>query len=1424
VRDARLRFARWGRCIDGRRPAIVGSVFLAAIALLALSASTALGVYVHRDITGEYGKGGPKATQLGTGCKIDYHEASGRIYLFSDQQIYALERTGPGSVTPVGGGFPAPTSSGSSECTSAADLEVDQSTGRIFPVPTVGGFPGSPSQLFAYTPAGAPVGPPWPVNTGGATCGVTTTSSGEVWGGNYGLEQVTKFTSAGAPAGSLALGYTLCKIAVDPENNDLFVVNFNSNMKKYTAASGYTSTLDFGSQASGWPGIALNSAFDRIYVVDGPSIRAYDTNTAALVETITPGFNVSDITLDEATDTLFLSRHECCDGKGGPNASIVEIPGFIVPDVVTGDPIGNSAVSGSVDEAGGGPVTECYFEFGPTTAYGSTAPCEPAPPFAPTQAVTADLPGLEGPTVYHYRLVARNAKGKNFGGDKTIAPVNVVSLSTGPATNLERTTARLNGSFVGTDEAVSYFFEWEAVAAGSPSAFDNKTTEESAGVTTGPTPVHADIAGLTAGTAYRYRVVAKSPKGLERGQTVEFTTAPAVKSLTTTPATDLGVTFATLNGSLDPDGFDTTYYFEWGKTTAFGQVIPLPPGTELDDSSPGVENVSVKVSGLEPGTDYLYRIAAINSFGKTVGAPQSFKTRQAPTISSFSATNIRGTTADLTGVINPNGYETTYYFEYGPTKDYGLVEPIPVGTLPAATSVLDVVEPIAGLEERTYHFRLVATNEWGSVTSEDQSFDFKAPTGCPNHVLRQQTGAAYLPDCRAYELVSAPRLGGSVLFPQGPISPDATGRFAYAGWVTGIPDTGEPQNADEKLKDMYVATRSPSGWVSKYVGVPGSQGLVTTSSPGGEYGGHQSFGDDGGFNYPSAALADRSLDHFIVWDRKGMSSGNQIPGVGGWKVEGSNVPHVYDNEGRFLGKLPTNYAEVAGAEKDLGDQGWIGGARISPDYSNYAFSSIRTAFADEGLTAEPGSVYDNDIAAGTVRVISKTEAGADIPLDPLAQRAVEFLRIPAISTDGSHILMGAAAPPFEFFTATPKQNHLYMAVNQGDGTYEHYDITVDENGDNVGVVFEGMTSDGSQVFFTTSARMTDDDDDTSIDLYVWDKATNALTRVSDSGFVPGNSDSCGASWTTKCDVQTIPQSVETRFSDSEMARGSGDFYFYSPEQLDGAKGLHGKRNLYVYRDGGAHFVTALDPGGAITRVNVSPTGSHMAMITTTRLTPYDNEGHAMMYVYDAAAGGVKCVSCLPSGEAPTSDVTGSANGWFMTFDGRAFWSTKDAVVRRDANEAIDVYEFVEGRPQLISTGTGKEDAEATFGGDRSVGLLHVTGDGVDVFFATYDTLVPQDESEGEFKFYTARTNGGIPAPALSPPCVAADECHGEDSSAPPFPEIGTGAALGATGNHRIRANKKCKKKKRAGKRARASKVRCKPRRTGDGRKKRGRND
>src|SRR5262249_51848645 len=152
-----------------------------------------------------------------------------------------------------------------------------------------------------------------------------------------------------------------------------------------------------------------------------------------------------------------------------------------------------------------------------------------------------------------------------------------------------------------------------------------------------------------------------------------------------------------------------------------------------------------------------------------------------------------------------------------------------------------------------------------------------------------------------------------------------------------------------------------------------------------------------------------------------------------------------------------------------------------------------------------------------------------------------------------------------------------------------------------GVEFVGMTRDGSKVFFITSESLEATDTDESDDLYMWSENGDTITRISD-GNGQGNADGCNASWTSNCSVAAIRPENEHPYGrisvaglDDKIARESGDVYFYSPSSLDPDRpGLANQRNLYVYREGSVHLVATLEAGTPITRMQISPDGSHAA--------------------------------------------------------------------------------------------------------------------------------------------------------------------------------------------------------------------------------------
>jgi hypothetical protein len=354
---------------------------------------------------------------------------------------------------------------------------------------------------------------------------------------------------------------------------------------------------------------------------------------------------------------------------------------------------------------------------------------------------------------------------------------------------------------------------------------------------------------------------------------------------------------------------------------------------------------------------------------------------------------------------------------------------------------------------------------------------------------------------------------------------------------------------------------------------------------------------------------------------------------------------------------------------------------------------------------------------------------------------------------------------------------------------------------------KGMTPDGSKVFFSSAQQMTPTDEDTSLDLYMWEQATDDLTLVADGDGAIGNTDACNASWITKCGVEIaspVYEFVENLTPDNPID-DTGGVYFYSPEQFVGSNGIPGRRNLYVrHPNGEIQYVATLDSNSRATRFEVGSDGLYAAFLTRTRLTAYDNQGFLEMYRFNTETGDLRCVSCLPSGEPPTSDVAASQNGAYLTTDGRAFFATSDQLVKQDTNGLTDVYEYVSGRPQLITTGIGQRDQTLV----GKTGLIGVSANGLDVFFSTFETLVPEDKNGAFLKFYDARVNGGYPAVTAAAPCAAADECHGVGNPVAVPPLLGSTANLGTAGNltpQKKKTNKKKKKKKHAKKKKKKKK-------------------
>lgn len=87
----------------------------------------------------------------------------------------------------------------------------------------------------------------------------------------------------------------------------------------------------------------------------------------------------------------------------------------------------------------------------------------------------------------------------------------------------------------------------------------------------------------------------------------------------TQDATEVSTDSAVLNGTVNPNNEDTIAYFEWGTTTAYGNLT----ATQMIHGSVHTEHLIAVVGGLSPGT-YHYRIVAFNTKGHAEGEDKTF--------------------------------------------------------------------------------------------------------------------------------------------------------------------------------------------------------------------------------------------------------------------------------------------------------------------------------------------------------------------------------------------------------------------------------------------------------------------------------------------------------------------------------------------------------------------------------------------------------------------------------------------------------------------------------------------------------------------------------------------------------------------------------------------------------------------------------
>jgi hypothetical protein len=947
------------------------------------------------------------------------------------------------------------------------------------------------------------------------------------------------------------------------------------------------------------------------------------------------------------------------------------------------------------------------------------------------------------------------------------------------------------------------------------------------------------ITGLTPGTEYAacLRVENNTKTGSATSTPVTFTTAlPPEKPETINPAEAVTATTATLEGTLNPHAsVEAGWYFAYstGATCTGASTSSQELATVVK-----AKLETKEVTGLEPGKTYRFCLVATNAAGEAAtGNEVSFATPVAPpAVESKPASAIKATEARLEGVVNPNNQVTECKFLYGtePLLTTGtttaLCEP---ASFPASFGGQGVGLNVPGLaQDTTYYYRAIASNPTGTTEGAIEHFTTALPPETPETKPANPIAA------------TAATLHG-VLNPHGERKSEPGGaEFLYRlsttecqGESTASVEPATVGNAAEAVKAAVTALRPGSTYTFCLRAVNDA--------------GEETLGSPETFTTPSVAPT----------------------------IEGESVADVVANAATLQGQIApgggaTTYSFEYGTSASYGAQIPVPAGSIS------GTGTVSVSVRLQGL--QPETVYHYRlVAANALGTVDSTDqafttqaAGTTFALpDGRAWELVTPSDMAGYEVGAPDILYGGimqAAENGESITyttngpiGTDQQGNpsvTQVLSTRGPGGWSSEDISpahneavaseLTEDGDGLaaagtlGGEYSAFSPDLSLAYLSPSHWSTSLAPGTPAPPWSYDNQSEGYVR-DDNARTYTLSKLSVQEWyaeqvalahgSPSCDADTSPANGEGVDAVSE----DGCYVYFNSESTSLAPGAAGKDPLYVahYEAGKwlTRFISSLssaegtgDVPWGDEYVELSPNGQYVAFMSAASLTGYDNhdavsgEPDTEVYLYDAAANRLACVSCNPTGARPQGQLdTGSgdkldgvadevlvdpvtqlAGQWlagvlparwnigqgtkaprqprYLTDSGRVYFDSSDTLVAQAVNGLENVYEYepegvgscgaAAGCVSMLSAGTsGKESA-----------LIEASASGDDVFFITSSRLTTQDQ-DNSFNLYDAHVCSAS-EPCSSPPPVAPPPCETSDScKAPPTPQPGTfGAPASAT--------------------------------------------
>ncbi len=898
-----------------------------------------------------------------------------------------------------------------------------------------------------------------------------------------------------------------------------------------------------------------------------------------------------------------------------------------------------------------------------------------------------------------------------------------------------------------------------------------------------------ELSGLKPSVAYAVCLRATNGKHEATTSSAQsFTTVPLPGTDEVKPIT---ATTATLNGHfvLSPSA-DTTYVFIYKA----GNECNAGNSSAIADAGAGTEQktVSDSVKELQPDTQYTVCLVTSNAFGEEQGSPRSFTTSTGvPVVGQQSISEVGSSSAILHATVDPAGLSTAYHFDYvddgtfqsdrgsGDGFQHATRSPASDVGLGNGNSALSIRTQLSGLRSSTvYHFRVVATNEDGTVTSDENGV----------HTLTTlPTAVEGLPDSRVYE----------------PVTPSEGQNANVYVLNTGALGGAEGALQQGVITELPVFRAAFNGDAVAYVGDPTTQGNGLS----GQGGGNQFLAtraSDGGWTQAAITPPEKPRPEVrqVFQFYQSFSSDLSVGIVESYDPLANGAPPTYyrdlyarsstDNVYRplFTG-IPPHTGENAFATASVPSNG-VGEQQLlyaggSADSSHLLFEANDSLAVNAPLVSEQeNNLYDsvggqpylvNVLPNGTTEANATFGAVSSAPF----ARGPDFSHV--ISNDGSRI-----------FWTDLTTNEIFVRENDTSTNAQTIQIDASQAPGHVGGGghFWTATGDGSTVFFTDENALTVDA--TAVpgapDLYRYDLASKTLTDLTVDSHIGEHASVRGV-------IGASEDGSYVYFVAGGALAGTAKNESCEPE--DQASGC----NLYVVHQGEApRFVATLSAqhdgerayGGTLYNgdwtmglgqrtAQVASQSGDLAFMSNRAVVAGAPAGVTEVYTYRPTEGdgrGAVCVSCSRSGELPPvaeTDEQGQTAGFLPTSDAatymprtisadgaRVIFNSTVPLVTQDQNGRRDVYEWersgagscreTSGCIYLLSGGTSTTDST----------LLDASENGNDVFIITRTALGEGPES-GVDKIYDARVNGTRP---LVAPACSGTGCQGVPSPPPLF--------------------------------------------------------